>query len=219
MSPEAMTEDPEFFAAPNVPATSNVLDLSARATLWGCISADLVAKRTPGPCASVFCGDKATCYEDAGLAKCQCASGEVIQTYTGPDGTPSFTCVPAKNPYGVTPETVVSKDGTSDPCKAFACGGEATCVLRGGFPTCSCKNGSGFWKTSPLAGTSPVTCGPVSANAVARGAGGGSESVIPTQLFSLLEVERPWDGRVGMAATSLLVMLLLAGMGRRRREV
>ncbi len=210
MSPEDMTEDPEFFAAPSTALVESgkTLDFSGRPTLWGCLSNQEVAKRTPGPCARVYCGPQGTCYEQSGAAQCQCPNDQVVQRFLGPDGNSAMTCVPAKHPMGVTPETV-GAGTTADPCKAFSCG-SGTCVLRGGFPTCTCSAGSG-----QLDAGIGIKCLPVSPGAVNRGHGGGAESVTTADAR---DVTQPTGRRFAFAGMGVVLLGLLAGLRRARRR-
>ena len=206
MSPEDMTEDPIFMGVD--PAgwtdTGAIIDLSSRPTLWGCVTADELARRTPGACAKTYCGPRGTCYEDGQGSYCRCGSGDTAQAISGPDGLPTFTCVPAENPLGVT-DGSAGKDTVFDPCNAFNCG-IGTCVLRGGFATCMCAGGD---SATQVAGG--VTCVSLPSGALGRGAGGGSESAILTDA----DDERPVRGPIGLATLSGLFVLAVA-VARRR---
>lgn len=134
MNPENMTVDPMFAGSSSAPVVSNLLDLSAQPTPFGCNGTNFDV--LPSLCAYNYCGEGADCGVVAGQVACKCAEGDVAQTITNPDGSDGVTCTPAENPYGIS--AAAGGAGTEfDPCNEVECGA-GVCVLRNGFPTCDC---------------------------------------------------------------------------------
>jgi hypothetical protein len=198
MSPEQMSLDPIFRPSPEVLLRqSRILDLSNRPAVRDCFAP--IPDVAPGPCAFNFCGVGSRCVVGQdGLAGCICREGELAQRISGPDGFPRVTCVPRTNPLGVTDQA--GGAGTPvDPCRQFDCGA-GRCVLKGGFPLCTCPDGT-------FAATSGAGCVEASVDLPSFGAGAGPEAAVPapgtrrTQLgawsipFALVVGYLAWTGR------------------------
>lgn len=171
LSPHHMTVDPIFAPGGAFGTTvSNILDLSASPSMLEC-GGQVRTELLPSPCAFNYCGVGGTCVEENGRAGCYCSEGQVAHPITGPDGLPHVTCVPERNPYGVTP--VAGGQGTDfDPCLTTLCGDEGRCVLRSGFPTCECDPTS----FAVLDGFGRVSCAAETGDETTHGPGAGSES-------------------------------------------
>jgi hypothetical protein len=168
MNPENMIVDPMFAASSSAPAISNLLDLSAQPTPFGCNDTNTDA--LPSLCAYNYCGDGASCGVVEGQVACKCEDGDVAQAITNPDGSNGVTCIPAENPYGIT--AAAGGAGTEfDPCNDVDCGAGA-CVLRNGFPTCDCT-GDAF---ACLEGDGTVLCVTPADPPITFGPGAGMES-------------------------------------------
>lgn len=145
MSPEHMDLDPVFRRHPDAEhVRSNAIDLTFKPPVQardcdGGFGAQLVTltDALPSPCAFNYCGPGAECAVIDGQVGCLCPEGQIAQTVTGPDGSPSVSCTPEKNPYAI-PEGAGGEGTEFDPCKTYNCGlGE--CMLKGGFPMCKCN--------------------------------------------------------------------------------
>ncbi|MCA9671571.1 MAG: DUF2330 domain-containing protein [Myxococcales bacterium] len=213
MSPQHMTVDPMFVKFDS-PAASReaTLDLSSKPTLWGC---GVYQDRVPSRCEFNFCGQGAKCIELAGAGvACQCPAGQVATPVQDPDGQNSVTCVPEKNPYGVTDQA--AGVGTPiDPCNGYNCGPAGTCVQRGGFPTCQCASGA----VAELLNSGNVICTVVDASARR------SQLEIKAKISGVLRGDGGSNGAAGGGHAKGLftfsaLMLLLFGLHsvlRRRR--
>ncbi len=204
MSPHHMTLDPKFVAAPSASVPPRTLDFSARDAIYDCGTP--IADALPTACAYHYCGKGATCFDSGGQAYCSCPTGTVAQSFPGPDGNATTTCVPRANPVGVTDESAAV--GTEfDPCLGVICG-DGECVVRGGFVACECAEGS-----SATAGNS--TCVTLSGDAEAFGPGAGPESVPePTAA----RTRRVRSGLSQLAGISFPALLLLFGQLALRRR-
>jgi hypothetical protein len=214
LGPHQMDADP-FFTPDDTPEPQGntavfgqrVLDLSARPTLWDC-GASPIASRLPSPCAFNYCGMGATCTVTDGRVGCACPAKSTAQRITGPDGGSRVTCAPAANPYGITDEAG-GVGGAFDPCANYPCG-SGTCVLKGGFPTCSCSAGA-------AAGLEPgglLSCVAIGAGATTFGPGAGTESAAPKSA----NAAPPADNRFAVTTWPPLALTLL-GLAYWRRRV
>ncbi len=127
-----------------------------------------------------------------------------------------MTCAPAVNDLGVTDEA--GGVGTEyDPCATYDCG-EGTCVVKGGFPTCSC-NADALACVEDTADGDPGTilCVPMTGGQT-FGPGGGLEAAayVPVQ-GAPVQAPPARAFAVPQWLPVLLVLLALAAV-RRRRE-
>jgi hypothetical protein len=204
MSGHHMNLDPKFSPAPNASAPPRTLDFSARDAIYDCGTP--IAEALPGPCAFHYCGTGATCFASAGRAHCACPEGAVAQSFRGPGGDLTSTCVPRSNPVGVTDESAAV--GTEfDPCLGVVCG-EGACVVRGGFVACECEEGA-----AAMAGE--TTCATLGDDAEAFGPGAGPEAVPGPTAARTRRVRSRSKQLAGLAFPVLL--LLLAQVALRRR--
>ena len=212
MSAHRMTVDPVF--SPHTNSSffqSNLLDLTANRTMYAC--GQVLTERLPNDCAFNYCGDDAQCTVSGGQVGCLCADEDVAQTVTGPDGGTRVTCIPEENPYGVV--AVDAGAGTEfDPCASVGCG-TGTCVLRGGFPTCQCNEGT----IAVVSGTgSNVVCTEADGEITTFGPGAGLESQ-PTVVTYRVPARKT---STRYAAVWLPALLVLLGLGvirlRRSRD-
>lgn len=206
LNPEQMTVDPVFASASDAEVISNLLDLSAQPTPFGCngINTDVL----PSLCAYNYCGRGASCGVVDGRVACKCADGDVAQDITNPDGTTGVTCVPPENPYGITAEA--GGAGTDvDPCNEVDCG-TGSCVLRNGFPTCDCDDPA----FACLEDDGSILCVEPTGEPETFGPGAGSES---GPVVASKQVET--DG-VRYAGAPWLPGLIVVGvlLGTRRRR-
>jgi hypothetical protein len=124
ISPEEMTSDPVFTFNPNLPAVSNIIDLSDRTELCESVSS---------PCDFNHCGPGATCYEVNGAAACSCAAGFAARGVADPTLGAAVTCVPENG-------DMLGEAG-GDPCASVSCGEFGACVAVNGDATCACDLG------------------------------------------------------------------------------
>lgn len=209
MSPHMMTLDPVF--DPHTDVTfrqSSLLDLSFNGSLWEC--GVVVTERIPNDCAFNYCGADSACTILNGTAACICDAGDVAQSITGPDGGRYVTCIPEENPYGVT--AVDGGAGTEfDPCVSSGCG-SGTCVLRGGFPTCECPEGT----VAVLTGTGDgVICSEVDGTVTTYGPGAGTEAAPTVVSARGIRVETT-SARWATAWLPLALVAIGLGLARRR---
>ena len=206
MSPEHMTVDPIFTPAPGLSPYQAHLDFSARPSLWDCGGA--IPERIPSACAFNYCGSNSTCTIQNGTPACRCESGKVAQTVAGPDGSLRVACVPAINPFGITPEAGMV--GTEfDPCRAVDCG-QGSCLTKSGFVACQCDDGTVAQIVSPQQGRPPPVCLVSTPGAPTFGPGAGIESQ-PAVTVSHRAVRR-----TSAYAGGVWIMLALALAWRRR---
>ena len=209
LSPELMRVDPVFARAASAPVIDNTLDLSWQPTPFTC--GGPAFERLPSVCGFNFCGVDAVCTEVDGRAGCVCLDGEVAQTIMGPDGSRRVTCVPADNPFGITPQAAGA--GTEfDPCGDIECGA-GVCVLRNGFPTCDCEPGA----AACVEPDGSVLCVAMPENSPTFGPGAGSESA-GVMTASAQPTRRVSNIAFGNMVPPLLVLALFAALGGRRRR-
>jgi MYXO-CTERM domain-containing protein len=199
LSPEEMTLDPVFSFNPNMPAVSNVIDLSSR---------DDLCATPPSPCDFNHCGAGATCYEVNGAAACECGDGFVARGVSDPVRGAAVTCTPE--------DRDMIGDLVGDPCASVTCGEFGACIAINGVATCACD--AGYIATNRADGS--VECADVDlAELPDPTVGGGGPTFGDTPAGDESAGCQQAGGSPGPAAALLFAALGAFALLRRRQAV